>query len=258
MAQPAWAEVSDADAHHPGQSEGASDAALVLGEVWAVRRDWPAAKRQFELALAIQESLTPTDAKLLESPTMWLAGVLLELGELDAARGHYLKLLQLKQSAFGPLHYEQIGQLWALAHLSLKQGKLVDAEAHVTQELKIWATDPKFMGVPVGDASAALQNLGAIRAHQGRLAEATALHQQARDILVQPLEAAEPGEPVGAGAVARAVACEARLVALYERTGNRPQAAKHRQAGAAWAKLTDRPPLVMTDPLWHQDLLPLP
>lgn len=230
-----------------------------IGELYVDLKQWPLAKSHFTNALRLEEAQPDAEIDRFEGPLMWLAGISIQLGEVDVAERHYVRVLEMKQRANGPLHYSVIGQLWALANLALRQSDLPKAEKYIKQELDIWSTEPKFFGVPLGDASKALQNLGSVRAHQGKFSEAISLHLKARDLLQAPIRSAsEEGSEIGAGTLARAIECEERLTSLYERTGNPVEAerdTKHRQRFKA---LVSHPPYVLTHELWHQALLPLP
>lgn len=236
-----------------------SAAEAEIGTLQVQLGNWTHAKTHFANALRLEESRPAGPIERFEYPLMWLAGVAIQLGDLSDAESCYLRLLQMKQEAYGPLHYRTIGQLWALANLGVRQRDLAKAERHVNQELAIWRTNPKFMGEPVGDASTALQNLGAIRAHQGRLDDAIAAHLQARTLLAAPLSAASAkGEEVGGGALSRAMQCEERLASLYLRKGDAARAEMHAGERQKLQALSSRPAIVASPALWHQSLLPLP
>lgn len=230
-----------------------------IGELYVHLKQWTLAKAHFMKALRLEETRAAKDVERFEAPLMWLAGVSIQLGEFDVAEGHYVRLLEMRQKAYGALTYRTIGQLWALANLGLRQNDLSKAERYIKQELDIWATKPEFFGVSLGDAAKALQNLGAVRAHQGNLADAISLHLQARELLQAPIRtASEEGSEVGAGTLARAIECEERLTSLYMKNGNEKGAEMHAKARQKLQALVTHPPYVVSDALWYQAVLPLP
>ncbi|MFC3148885.1 tetratricopeptide repeat protein [Piscinibacterium candidicorallinum] len=230
-----------------------------IGELHVDLKQWALAKSHFTNALRLEEARHATEIERVEGPLMWLAGVSIQLGEVDVAERHYIRLLEMKQQAHGPLHYSAISQLWALANLALRRSDLLKAERYIKQELDIWRTKPMFFGVSLGDESTALQNLGSVRAHQGKFSEAISLHLKARDLLQTPIRlASKDGSGIGAGTLARAIECEERLTALYERAGNAVAAEKHTRYRQQFQALVSHPPYVLTHALWYQALLPLP
>jgi tetratricopeptide (TPR) repeat protein len=230
-----------------------------IGEIYVDLKQWTLAKEHFMKALRLEAARAAKGVERFEVPLMWLAGVSIQLGEFDDAEGYYIRLLEMKQKAYGARTYRTIAQLWALANLALSQKDLSKAESYVKHELDIWATKPTLFGVPLGDAAKALQNLGAVRAHQGKLADAISLHLQARELLQAPIRGASgEGRGVGAGTLARAIECEDRLASLHMKNGNIKAAEMHVKNRQKLQALVTHPPYVVSDALWYQTVLPLP
>lgn len=230
-----------------------------IGEIHVDLKQWATAKTHFSNALRLEENRVAKDVERFEGPLMWLAGVSIKLEELNSAEEYYVRLLQMTQKIYGTLSYRTIGQLWALANLGLRQNDLPKAEKFIKQELDIVASKPSFLGVSLAEPTKALQNLGAVRAHQGKLAHAISLHLQARELLHAPIRSASKEErAVGAGDLARAIECEERLVYLYIKAGNKKKVEMHSRAHQNLLALVTQPPITVSDALWFQTLLPLP
>jgi tetratricopeptide (TPR) repeat protein len=156
-----------------------------LGRVYDRQAKWASARQAYEQALSLRGGLIAQQPWEVAQIQYKLGIALFMLGDYDTAKPLLTRSLHTREQAFGKDHVDTALSAFYLGIVYGSDGSIAEADALVTQALKVFSQNTS---IDPAQLAAAKLCLGELRGRQQRPLEARELIQAARDFFeTQPL-----------------------------------------------------------------------
>ncbi len=157
-----------------------------LGYLLLEQQDLGAAAVEFTRALNVLEQIHGPEDPVLVVPIINLAHIAEQRQDVDVAISHYLRALAIVENKLGPDHAEVARVADGLGNYYFDLGRLSEAEVMLVRAVEVCRQTRSEQDA---DRNISIAGLGRLRAAQGRVLEALALHEEALHGMSQSLPA---------------------------------------------------------------------
>ena len=160
-----------------------------IGGILQAQGDFVSAEDPARKAWEISRVLLGEDDPRTMRDAAAYAGILVDLGKLEASELIYRRALEIFEKTYGPEHYEVAVTLHGLGAALAARGAFQEAEDHYRRALAI---KEKRLGADSPCAALTRQNLGSLLNRTGRVGEAVPLLECAVAVLERQLRRGHP------------------------------------------------------------------